>query len=429
MTLSITNIEGARSMLSDQGKKFVRIPNPSHVYPPFELCPLAPPLTLFSRAPVIALMDMDGTTTTTETLCLHGLEHAIRQAMGREGSSWEGLDPKADYPHIIGNSTTRHVEYLVDTYGPSFSNRALATSWEDAARRTLEQGRDPMRREEVTRHVKLFGKASDDYFTDKFQNRENRVRAIIDIYYQRYHEILSAIAHEDRDWLLQIPGTRADKPLIEPMPGVGLLLALLKGITGDEAGSLAEIMIRACRSAGIHEDSVDYSPEQTRGTLEKLGRFFSKHPVTLALVTSSIRYEADIVMKEVFRVLQSESAEWPVSTGLRKKLHLFFSDPGNVYDTIVTASDSNEMRLKPHRDLYSMALHQCHILPDRFDAAIGFEDSQSGTIAIRAAGVGRCIALPFQHTDAHSFDAASVVAKGGIPEVLLKHRFFLDDLL
>ena len=34
-------------------------------------------------------------------------------------SNWAGLEKK-DYSHIIDNSTTRYVEYLIDTYGKKY---------------------------------------------------------------------------------------------------------------------------------------------------------------------------------------------------------------------------------------------------------------------------------------------------------------------
>jgi beta-phosphoglucomutase-like phosphatase (HAD superfamily) len=82
------------------------------------------------------------------------------------------------------------------------------------------------------------------------------------------------------------------------------------------------------------------------------------------------------------------------------------------------------MRLKPHRDLYSIALHKLNISKTGFDNVIGFEDSESGTIAIRAAGISKCIALPFSETSGHNFEAATHICNGGLPEVLFEHNLF-----
>ena len=65
------------------------------------------------------------------------------------------------------------------------------------------------------------------------------------------------------------------------------------------------------------------------------------------------------------------------------------------------------------------------IPPKRFAQVAGFEDSESGTIAIRAAGIGMCCALPFAMTQDHPFDAATHKCVGGIPEVILREKVFL----
>jgi len=65
------------------------------------------------------------------------------------------------------------------------------------------------------------------------------------------------------------------------------------------------------------------------------------------------------------------------------------------------------------------------IPPEQFHCVAGFEDSESGTIAIRAAGISVCCALPFAMTRNHQFEAATQVCPGGIPEVILLKNFFL----
>ncbi|MBN2308457.1 MAG: HAD family phosphatase, partial [Candidatus Hydrogenedentes bacterium] len=132
---------------------------------------------------------------------------------------------------------------------------------------------------------------------------------------------------------------------------------------------------------------------------------------------------------EVFRVLAGEAGSWPVPSDKRARIEEGFSTSSAYYDGFITASDSSEIRLKPHRDLYSIALHRMGIPPEAFHQVVGFEDSESGTIAIRAAGIPCCCALPFPETRDHRFDAASVVAYGGIPEVMLRHRVFLPPAL
>jgi beta-phosphoglucomutase-like phosphatase (HAD superfamily) len=70
--------------------------------------------------------------------------------------------------------------------------------------------------------------------------------------------------------------------------------------------------------------------------------------------------------------------------------------------------------LKPHRDLYSIALHKLNVSQKTtLSKVIGFEDSESGTIAIRAAGIGKCIAVPFAETSGHNLDAATHICNDG----------------
>jgi beta-phosphoglucomutase-like phosphatase (HAD superfamily) len=66
-------------------------------------------------------------------------------------------------------------------------------------------------------------------------------------------------------------------------------------------------------------------------------------------------------------------------------------------------------------------------MPGQFDQVIGFEDSQSGTVAIRAAGIGCCVAVPFAQTSEHNFEAAVHVLKGGIPQALIEHKLFVNQ--
>lgn len=411
---------------------FAKIPNPASVFPEFEIVPLARPRTHFDEPPLAFLMDMDGTTTTTEVLCIHAMEHTIRQAMGENGTGWSGLDPQKDYPNIIGNSTTRHVEYLVKTYGDSFRQKTLQDHFLQAANWTMKHGKDPKRIEETTHHCRKFGVSFSEEGVDMkltkptIQTFNEQVLACIDIYYRRYHEILAAIENNDRQFLESIPGIDTGKSLIEPMPGVAVTLALMKGLPGEEAKKLAEPLIQ---SSSFLKPGDNVSITQAGDILSKLANFFAKKPVKVGLVTSSIRYEAKIVLQKVFQEIQKEVQSWPLSGSTKKMLLQQFDSFHNYYDAFVTASDSSEIRLKPHRDLYSIALQTMGIPPTNFDRVAGFEDSESGTVAIRAAGVGLCTALPFAETGNHNFDAATVIAQGGLPEVLIHHNLFLSSLI
>jgi hypothetical protein len=170
----------------------------------------------------------------------------------------------------------------------------------------------------------------------------------------------------------------------------------------------------------------DKNIDKARKSFYDLCKHFVKDPLKAAVVTSSIYYEADIVLREVFKIIYAKLDKMlPVSAEKNLILNKF-KDHGNYYDAVVTASDSNEIRLKPHRDLYSIALYKLNVPREKFDEVVGFEDSESGTIAIRAAGIGLSIAVPFAETSGHNLKAATYVCKGGLPEVILKHNLFLN---
>ncbi|HSL89263.1 MAG TPA: hypothetical protein VK870_08175, partial [Ignavibacteriaceae bacterium] len=136
-------------------------------------------------------------------------------------------------------------------------------------------------------------------------------------------------------------------------------------------------------------------------------------------------YEADIVLREVFKIIYTKLDKMISESDEKTKLLKRFNNYRNYYDAIVTASDSNEIRLKPHRDLYSIALYKLNVPREKFTQVVGFEDSESGTIAIRAAGIGLSIAVPFAETSGHNLKAATYICKSGLPEVILKHNLFL----
>jgi hypothetical protein len=164
------------------------------------------------------------------------------------------------------------------------------------------------------------------------------------------------------------------------------------------------------------------------GILQQLATRFEQSPVKIAVVTSSIKYEADIVLTEIFKVFREQIKKMPLKEAVIEELIEHFSDHNLFYDAVVTASDSSEIRLKPHRDLYSLALHRLAVPTEKFDEVIGFEDSESGNLAIRAAGVGMAVAVPFAQTAGHNLNSASYIAKGGIPEVIFKKHLFLHHI-
>lgn len=450
----ITKKEAAE-FLNDLGEEFSIIQNPSYIHPNYEVVPLAPKLNKPTKKIVAVVMDMDGTTTTTEEICIHSLEYMVRKITGRMNKSdWTGLDHRKDYPHIIGNSTTKHVEYLIRTYKNEIKITELIKSLIFAALWTLLIGKDESRKEEVRNNLQGLGCSvllKDDkyvhlkkskiklfeflqisnYFIKKYASKldlgstNKMIRAGIDIYYQRYHEILLEITKGKSSKLSQELLGNKNKHLIEPLPGVGIFLALTKGLLGNEAGKLSSLIIHHYRLKNLKAKD-KFKKLEVERILQKLSRYFTANPIKVGVVTSSIYYEANIVMSEVFRILKDEVKTWDISSYRKQQILEKFKSYQVYYDGIVTASDSNEVRLKPHRDLYSIALHKLAVSKNDFDKVIGFEDSESGTIAIRAAGIGRAVAVPFSKTEGHNLAAASYIAKGGLPEIILRKNIYLN---
>lgn len=426
-----------------RGGEYAVVKNPSYVFPSEEYYPLAPALKKVSEIKAV-LMDMDGTTTTTEVLCIHALEQMVRRMSGKfSREQWAGLDHDADFPHIIGNSTTRHVEYLIHKYESLLSNTHIAQAFLEAAWWTLKFGMDPNRKAEVLQNLKKAGLQGSLETILKAESPAEIVSSLsvmidvsgfgtrvnfgIDIYYEVYHRILARLKMGEGGQIKKEILGDADEltHVIAPMPGIPFVIPLLKGWLGEEAGLFA-----ATLASEYEQKTGKKIPGEELQIIEKqlieLGKKFEKQPVKLGLVTSSIRYEADIVIHEVLSVISEHIRKSSLSEHRKKLIIKSLEGPSLVYDAFVTATDSSEIRLKPHRDLYSIALHQVGLLPADFGKVIGFEDSQSGTVAIRAAGIGCCIAVPFAQTVAHNLEAAAHVLHGGVPQAVLEFGLFLD---
>ncbi len=449
-----TDAKTAACLLTELGEEFAVVRNLSHVFPPYDIYPLAPACTHVANGLKAAVMDMDGTTTTTEPLCINALETMVGRISGRIADpEWAGLDPDQDYPHIIGNSSTRHVEYLLQTYLETINPTNFMEALVHAAAWTLGFSQDASRVHDLESMLSVLGIASlksDHRFLALTQlprhdgEAEKKAiatlaleishaypandfprltRAGVEIYYQRYHELLSAVAAADGAPLPKHLRAPSDGLLIQPMPGIGVFLALISGLLGDEAGECYEAL-----AAHLHVNEVPH-PDAAQGKLklERLGKHFAAQPAKVALVTSSIAYEAEVVLGEVFRQLLEDLSHWGLSAEVKTRLAGRFASPATFYDAIITASDSCEMRLKPHRDLYSLALGRLGLHPEEFGDVAGFEDSESGTIAIRAAGISVSCALPFHMTSGHAFEAATHTCPGGLPQVMLAEQCFLPQ--
>ncbi len=450
MKKKLVNKKEAKQLLSKLGNEFALVKNPDYIHPEFEFYPLAKKIKKTKKL-VAAVMDMDGTTTTTELLCIHSLEYMVRKFSGKmEKSYWTGVTDE-DYPNIIGNSTTKHVEYLISRYSKSFIREEVIKSFLFAAFWTLVYGKDSQRKQEVINNLRNYNVADllndvimkkyksitvlDDEDKEQIQNelferygnsfgslsRNDYVRFGIDTYYQRYHEILERIRLGESKFIAQELFDDPGKHLIEAMPGISVFLPLIKGLITKHQDLFFNYLVKT--------SNLRYSGEKLKALknqFNKLCNFFNSNPVRTSIVTSSIFYEADIVLREVFKVISCDLNNLLPDSEFKQNLLKHFSDYNFYYDAIVTASDSSEIRLKPHRDLYSIALYKLNIPKRDFNKVIGFEDSESGTIAIRAAGIGLCVAVPFTQTSGHNFDAATFICKKGLPEVLIKHNLFLN---
>jgi beta-phosphoglucomutase-like phosphatase (HAD superfamily) len=236
------------------------------------------------------MMDMDGSSTDTEKLVLEAMRQMMGDALGDPGFRFKD----EDFPHIIGDSTTNHLRWLLPHYGIAV--------------------------EDLPHHMAN--------------------------YYAKYHQTLREI----RDG-------KITEHLIEPMP------------------HLREFLEWA----------------QERG-------------IRVGLVTSSLQYEVDIVMPEVFRGM-----------GL---------DPDHTafYDGVIAADAVGEPFLKPHPNLYILMRETLGVPPER---CLVIEDSTAGIAAGRLAGCS-VAAVPHPHTRAHRFELANV---GVFPRGLVEVEARLRELM
>jgi hypothetical protein len=417
--------------------------NLDYVFSPFEFYPMAPKVTQDLDEIVAFAVDMDGTSTTTEPLALHSLEYMVRRFTGRmTKTDWDGLDPILDYPHVIGNSNFRHTEFLVKRYGLLIDHDAFRSAFFESLLWTLCNMDDKQRVKDISQNavncglgcvledpefksllstknvnednvaslvkpfIKKYGKKFD------YDNPSAMVSAALDIYYTRYHSILQQIENGDSERLsIELLG-EGNRRLIEPMPGYAVFIALIRGWLGESAGLLLSEL--------EHPEDTECAKR-----LSNLGKYFENKPAKIALVTASIAYEAHTVVREVFNVMREQVTRWPISTDMKRELKEKFGDYTAVYDGFVTASDSSELRLKPHRDLFSIGLYQMSIPKDDYCRCIGLEDTEPGVIALRAAGVGCAVALPNHDTSRQNYEAASHIVKGGLSELIVHHNLYL----
>jgi beta-phosphoglucomutase-like phosphatase (HAD superfamily) len=437
--------------------EFAQVRNLDYVFSPWEIYPLAPRvIPPLDRIAAFAV-DMDGTSTTTEPLALHALEYMVRRFTGRlTKQQWPGLDDRLDHPFVIGNSNFRHTEFLIQRYRDRFDHDAFRQAFFEAVAWTLANMTDPQRLRDITQDAGNCGLSEllrDDEFSRFVQsggvNEENVARlvtpfvrrfgdafqcdhqsevvsAALDIYYMRYHAILRLIEQGQGDRLSHALLGESGRRLVEPMPGYDLFVPLVKGWLGPEIDGLYD-MLRSemLRRAELGHTAAEL--DRLRPRLARLAETFRHRPARLGLVTASIEYETHAVMKEVIHVMAQRVAAWPVSGECRQRVAERLHDYRAVYDGFVCASDACEPRLKPHRDLYSLALYRMSIPKAEYRNCVGIEDTEPGIISLRSAGIGCAIALPNRDTSRQDYQAAAKVIHGGLPELILVHNLLLAE--
>jgi len=443
-----------RKIASDTGaEEFAVIRNLEYIYSPNEIYPLAPKAS--APLPHIAAfaVDMDGTSTTTEPLALHALEYMVRRFTNRlTKDEWQGLDEEKDLPFVIGNSNFRHTEFLVKRYSDEIKPDALRDSFIEAVIWTLANMDDPQRIRDVRLNaantglsemledprVTSIGRMTDEEAAEfskdlakdyghlfKCETQSEVVSAALDIYYKRYHSILKRVEQGEGGALSKQLIGESGRRLIEPMPGYAIFISLIKGWLEEDAAELYQLLIKDAQSTKA--EGLPDEPEGRR-RLASIATRFRNHPAKIALVTASIAYETHAVVKEVFNVMREQVRDWPISKDRRNEIISRMENYLQVYDGFVNATDSSEARLKPHRDLYSIALYQMSIPKHEYSMCVGVEDTEPGIISLRAAGIGFAVALPNHDTRRQNYYAASHIIKGGLPEMILKHNLFLADI-
>lgn len=430
----------AQSELTAMGEEFALIPNAPGIFPPRELVPLGAKCARLEGLPAAIFLDMDGTTAYTEPLFLHDVEEVVRRSTGwRNKAEWAGIEPERDYPHIVGYSTIRNLEYLYESVGHAIKPELFFAEVMESLIFLTEHVVPEDVRSRVDALTKVYGmQAWCKHAKDPSRrpaDGEVLVRECVQrfptigqemfanfglmIFYADYLNILECVSRGEGAAISERIYGDPTVPAIRPMPGVALLCALVKGWLPE---SCAIELARAQRQRYPEMPIVGDLGE----TLTRLCRRFKNNPTPVALVTSSGFHEANLVLQTVFGALREESADWPLDERTHGTVQAGFARYEGYFDAIVTCDDVIEGRTKPYRDPYSLALARLGLDGRDAPRVIGFEDTEAGIIAQRGAGVGIPCAVPIEFTLGQDFHAAAHVLKGGIPEAIGKHGLFID---
>lgn len=447
--------EEASEIVAKMGLEFAVLHNPAPLYPEVELYPLAPKVTAPRKELQAVMLSLEGTVCSTLELRLHSLEYVIRSISGRTGKDqWKGLDPLLDHPNLLGISVSEQIRYLIQRYHNFIKNDQLKGAYFHSALWTIIIGHDQERKAETSRDLEYFGLGEmlkdskleelaaqkefnkfnsnliTNYFLHKYggsfnpQNFDDRAKAASEVFFQHYHQMLELIKYGEGSNLAEEISGDSEIPLIRPMDSIPVLFALVKGLLGEEAVNLFEDLSRELKTKSSQVYRIS-SEMEAKTQLERLGRIFEEHPSKVAIAASVSRYEADIILSEVFNNISHQVRKWKISHERKEKLLESFSDYRNMVEVFITADEASRIRPKPHRDLFSIALSRLGIQQNMFDRILGLEDTENGIIALRAAGIGLAAAVPFSRNIRHDFSSAAFVLPGGVTEAILNHNLFI----
>lgn len=456
MDKRIISSQEASELIVQQSLEFAIVKNPDNVYPAYEYLPLAPKITAPRSEISAIIMDMKGTSVSIDGLLLLSLEKMIRKISGRiTKDSWAGLDTIIDYPNILGLHPHKQVEFLISRYHNFINQEYLKEAYFYSVLWTLILDYDTDQQATVKDHLSQFGctdmltdpkiieyvnknkfdksnaNALTNYIIMKYgkcfliRNYNDTINAALDIFYQQIHEILLLISKNDREALSEITKEYDDKPLIEPAFGLTALTALVKGWFEEDIEYVFDYLLTQYKTIKSSYFTKQEDIDITRNKLVTISNRSKDKPIKLALVTTSLPFEAQTILTEAFLGITEQIDTWKVPANRKEFLKEKFSNYNNVFDSVITYADINEIRPKPHRDLYGIALKKLKIPKDKFDQVIAFEDGENGLVGSRAAGIGLSVAVPINKITNKDFPAAAISLDGGFLEVLLAHNLFM----